>query len=556
MPLFEVDAQRPLLVQSGRPSAAREPGVGTSAHQVVETHIDGLLGEQIFPVAPGRGPDEPHMLALDATGSPVVVELVAELDEAALTRALDHAGAAGRMTRGELAGRYHGGSSAFQRDIATFYDSVPVTRSQPGRSGARLIVICQEASDDILNAVDFLRQPSMPVEVLKMGVVHTADGRRFVDVSPLVVHPASDPGAPRLSSADPERPAPERPSVERTFRRAVPPPDVEPEVFAEGVAVGLALTGRMPAVVQAPRGSSAEATSRNPVRESGAPSRPEPLRTTRSGTDRSSSVGTGLPLPGMPAPVSEPEPVRSRDTSFDEPAAPPSRRRSRTERFSERETTPPWQEPVGLPDRPSLDETFASVSAPAFDLPAEPRWEPPSYESPERSSFGYDPLTDPLPDDGTYRPPTYRTVPDDDLSGGFRHTDLHTSAETGLDTGYGDTYGNTYGSAPSYEPEPWTTPTTAVPMPVDEEVDPDLIALASSIGHAVTIVWSRPRRRQYYEATLHPDGLIELPDGGRYRHPDIAASIASGSPTADGWSVWRIGHDGPTLTEAFRNRFA
>src|SRR5918997_767614 len=210
-------------------------------------------GESAHATVRGRRPDEPHLLALDATGSPVVVELVAELDDSALTRALDHAGAAGRMTRGELASRYHGGSAAFQRDIAAFYDSVPVTRSQPGRSGARLIVICQEASDEILNAVDFLRQPTMPVEVLKMGVLRSDDGRRFVDVSPLVVHPASEPTAPRLSSADPERPATERPSVESKFRRSVPRPDVEPEAFAEGVKVGLALTGRMPAVLQAPR---------------------------------------------------------------------------------------------------------------------------------------------------------------------------------------------------------------------------------------------------------------------------------------------------------------
>src|SRR5918997_588953 len=223
-------------------------------------------GESAHATVRGRRPDEPHLLALDATGSPVVVELVAELDDSALTRALDHAGAAGRMTRGELSSRYHGGSAAFQRDIATFYDSVPVTRSQPGRSGARLIVICQEASDEILNAVDFLRQPTMPVEVLKMGVLRSDDGRRFVDVSPLVVHPASEPTAPRLSSAHAERAAmaaapsdgdtAERPSIERTFRRAVPRPDTEPEAFADGVAVGLALTGKMPAVVQTPRGAT------------------------------------------------------------------------------------------------------------------------------------------------------------------------------------------------------------------------------------------------------------------------------------------------------------
>ncbi|PZR51638.1 hypothetical protein DNL40_15300, partial [Xylanimonas oleitrophica] len=168
VPLFEVEGDRPQIVPGPRPP---RPGVGTSAHRVVESHIDGLLGEQVFPVISGEGPDEPHLLALDASGSPVVVELVARLDDAALSRALDHAGAAGRMTRGQLAARYHGGAHAFQRDVAEFYDSVPVKRTQPGQ-GARLIVICQEADEDVLNAVDFLRQPTMPVEVLRLGVVH------------------------------------------------------------------------------------------------------------------------------------------------------------------------------------------------------------------------------------------------------------------------------------------------------------------------------------------------------------------------------------------------
>ncbi|MCZ2265005.1 hypothetical protein IRJ14_20745, partial [Isoptericola sp. QY 916] len=222
---------------------------------MVDSHIDGLLGEQIFPVSPGVGPDEPHLLALDATGSPVVVELVADLDRAALTRALDHAGAAGRLTRGALAERYHGGPSAFHRDVAAFYDSVPITRSQPGRSSARLIVICQEASEEILNAVDFLRQPTMPVEVLKMGVVHSADGRRFVDVSPLVIHPASAPSAPSLSApAAPAAPTDTVAASDDDAARASDAPDrVDPETFAEGVAVGLALGGKMPATVQAPR---------------------------------------------------------------------------------------------------------------------------------------------------------------------------------------------------------------------------------------------------------------------------------------------------------------
>ena len=77
MPLFEVDTQRPLLVASGGDKSG-EPGLKTTANQVVDSHIDGLLGEEVFPIAQGSGPSEPHLLALDASGSPVVVELVAD----------------------------------------------------------------------------------------------------------------------------------------------------------------------------------------------------------------------------------------------------------------------------------------------------------------------------------------------------------------------------------------------------------------------------------------------------------------------------------------------
>ena len=603
MPLFEVDGQRPLLVQSGRSQVTREPGVGTTAHAVVESHIDGLLGEQIFPVAPGAGPDEPHLLALDATGSPVVVELVAELDRSALTKALDHAGAAGRLTRGELASRYHGGASAFHRDVAAFYDSVPITRSQPGRSSARLIMICQEADEEILNAVDFLRQPTMPVEVLKMGVVQSADGRRFVDVSPLVIHPASSATSPQLSATTG---APSTPGV--TGDRATPSTpaadtpassDVEPEIFAEGVAVGLALGGKMPAEA---RGHAA----------------PAQVAPTRAGRRRAADAAAPPTPPALPLPVDpgagaprEALPTSLPGGGTTTRRSAPVRRRSRAERFAAAEqaaeqapTYEPvasdagldsWSDhgtpPVPLPPPgsgagPGLGEAFAAVAAPAFDRPAPSSWSRPEPPIPEPRWSGAEddlprlqvpPLEPPrlsvppqdddrpweddtLPrapsrryDAPSYDPPSFGSPSYDGRSYGAPSYDAPSYDAPSYDAPSYD--------APSYDPltapaDAWSPEPSGAPVAPDDEIDPDLIALASTIGYPTPVVWSRPRRRQHYEAVLHPDGAIELTDGSRYRHPDHAATAASGSPTVDGWTVWRLGSDGPTLMEAFRQRFA
>jgi hypothetical protein len=93
-------------------------------------------------------------------------------------------------------------------------------------------------------------------------------------------------------------------------------------------------------------------------------------------------------------------------------------------------------------------------------------------------------------------------------------------------------------------------------MVLDEDTDPDLAALAAALGVPTALRWERPRRGQRFDALLLPDGTIELPDGARFRHPDIAASAASGSYSADGWTVWRLQATGETLAEVFRARFA
>lgn len=685
MPLFEVDTQRPLLVTSANGVGGSEPGLKTTANQVVDSHIDGLLGEEVFPIAQGSGPDEPHLLALDASGSPVVVELVADLDRENLAKALDHAGAAGRLTRADLAARYSGGASSFQHDVAAFYDSVPITRTQAGKNGgtgARLIIICQNAPDEILNAVDFLRQPSMPVEVLKMGVVNSNDGRKFLDVSPLVVH--LPPGLPAPKSA------PIGGSITGSMGIGVtggvaggsaPPKDA----FEEGVKVGYALTGKMPVVAQAPQSrsdrtpqamqprsersahqtaqSGRAASSPAPIADNPAPSGPTNAATglrsglrsggTRGGASErsagtraarraqeaaaSSEGAAAAPAPARPggvqsAPVSSVRPgAESRPTpatpprlvpsrsSLGEVSAPPPppapapapapapspRRRSRTDRFaaSSQPDEPTSAYPPSNPT-PSAGPTYPPPPAPQPQV-EENLWQP--TPSPYEDTSGYAGTTSGEQADFEITRPRYAPEPTYSQEAAFAPAAPSYGYPPEAPGGYGDQGGYGYGEQPGYEASyadapapvateqnPWESggymagpddgygqtafaadpyPSSApeaparpvppsesirasTPMLFEEEDDPDLEALARSIGTPTRIVWSRPRRNQHFEAMLLPDGAIELANGARYRHPDSAATAASGSYTADGWSVWRLGDTGPTLVEEFSRRFA
>lgn len=687
MPLFEVDTQRPLLVTSANGPDGSEPGLKTTANQVVDSHIDGLLGEEVFPIAQGSGPDEPHLLALDASGSPVVVELVADLDRENLAKALDHAGAAGRLTRAELAARYSGGANSFQHDVAAFYDSVPITRTQAGKNGgggARLIIICQNAPDEILNAVDFLRQPSMPVEVLKMGVVNSNDGRKFLDVSPLVVHLPPGLPAPKSAPIGGAITSSMKGSVSTSMDTGVTGgvtggSSAPKDAFEEGVKVGYALTGKMPVVAQAPQaraerpappkppvadgppapsGPTNAATGLRSGLRGGAPrNAPERAAGTRAGrraqaaaasseappvqnAQNAQSAQTAPAVPGPPpaperavppsAPVSrvrpggQPGPAQSAPprlsanrSSLGGDGAAPSRpetpaeptptvrRRSRTDRFAA--SSQPDEPAAGYPASGPVPSADAPYAPPPVPQPAEENlWQPAPYDEAPAYSATPEPET---PDFEITRPryerePAYQADSSSFAPAAPAAPAYDYSAEA---SGYGDQGGYGYGEQQGYEApygggsapvvveqNPWESggylngpddgygqasfaadpypssspeaPARAVPpaesirastpMLFEEEDDPDLEALARSIGMPTRIVWSRPRRNQHFEAMLLPDGAIELANGARYRHPDSAATAASGSYTADGWSVWRLGDTGPTLVEEFSRRFA
>ena len=167
---------------SGRPAPPTDPG----------DQLDAILGEHVLPIRGRRpGHDEPHLLAVDASGLPTVVEVVARLDEAALMRALRHTGRAARLTTDDLAGLYPGGRERFTEHLAAFRRTVPATTllSPWVRSGARLLLVCAEVDPAAEDVVEFLLQPAWQVEMLQIQVQDTPQGRQITGVHPVLRTP-------------------------------------------------------------------------------------------------------------------------------------------------------------------------------------------------------------------------------------------------------------------------------------------------------------------------------------------------------------------------------
>ena len=149
------------------PTWAPAPAVADA--EFVE-HLDALLGDHVLPLrfSPGVA-DEPYLLAVDASGHPVVVEAAAVLDEATILRGLHFAGRAARMNTEELARTYPGGPQRYLAHLAAFRLSVPAAQllSTHVREGARLILACTAIAPEAAGAVDFLLQ-HVQVEVLRL----------------------------------------------------------------------------------------------------------------------------------------------------------------------------------------------------------------------------------------------------------------------------------------------------------------------------------------------------------------------------------------------------
>jgi len=189
MPIFELDEGRPRLVQP------MQPLTGSFAQEcasLLTHHLAAIAGEPLFAVrsrtvTPDHA-DLPELLALDATGRSVVIDVVQVVDDDAVITALRHAGAASRMTTTDLARAYHPDPSRFAVDFAAFREQAAFGTQTNRREGVRLILLCSEVAAEAGDTLGFLRGPGRHVDVLQVGVVRGVDDRRLLDVSPLATH--------------------------------------------------------------------------------------------------------------------------------------------------------------------------------------------------------------------------------------------------------------------------------------------------------------------------------------------------------------------------------
>src|SRR5450756_2099476 len=171
MPIFEVDHGQPVLARHLTPAAG---AFDAESAALVADHLGALLGEQLMPVASRQpGVDSPHLLAVDASGQPVVVEVVHRLDGDALLRALKYGGQAARLSSRDFASLYHRGAENFEADLAAFSSDVPVVSRHAAvrHPGSRLLLVCADVEPGVLDAMEFLRQPDWHVDVLQIGVL-------------------------------------------------------------------------------------------------------------------------------------------------------------------------------------------------------------------------------------------------------------------------------------------------------------------------------------------------------------------------------------------------
>lgn len=147
-------------------------------------NLEAFMGEPLFGLGrqarlPGGG--IPDILALDAQGKVVVIEIKRDVDRSQLAQCLEYAGWARTTNLDELAGLYVGGPQQFFTDWQAFTGTpTPMLLDRVPRLA--LIARTFDARTD--SALKYLRETGVPLSLVRVVFYEDAGGSRIVDVNP------------------------------------------------------------------------------------------------------------------------------------------------------------------------------------------------------------------------------------------------------------------------------------------------------------------------------------------------------------------------------------
>ncbi|MFZ0161058.1 MAG: hypothetical protein WAL50_18665 [Kineosporiaceae bacterium] len=179
MPIFELDHGS--LVPFRR--QAIDSGVyEQEIEDLLWDNLEEITGENLFRIArqanlPSGG--RPDIIALDQQGRVVVIEVKRDVDRNQLAQALEYAGWARNTNLDELAKLFHAGVEGFWAEWQEFTGTTTpvVVQKDP-----RLYLVARTFHQRTFEAMEFLLQHRLPVQVLKIAFYMDEGDRRFLHV--------------------------------------------------------------------------------------------------------------------------------------------------------------------------------------------------------------------------------------------------------------------------------------------------------------------------------------------------------------------------------------
>lgn len=148
---------------------------------IVWANLSDICGEQLFPVKRQAKSNAgvPDIVAIDHSGRVVVIEIKRGVERGQLAQILEYAAWATVTSLEELAGMYHRGSEYFWSDWQDFTNTEnPV----PVNSDPRMILVAEGYDRRTKNAIDFLSNKKIQLNVISIAIYQDGVDGMFIDV--------------------------------------------------------------------------------------------------------------------------------------------------------------------------------------------------------------------------------------------------------------------------------------------------------------------------------------------------------------------------------------